>query len=216
MDDTAASSASVVNNSSAMEQQTQPSPISTNSAAPCIFGPSVSSRSSLLAVILASMFTAAMSLTTTPTLESLSWEASSSKLRSSVVLPVPKNPDKSVTGTLLPGSATVGRRAPSELARRLRLGLRLCRRGGAWRFLCSARLYAPICAYAPRLRLVCAVCASFLCCLNRLNKISAKRTRGGVRYRLTKLGGARCECAKSSANVVRRAFPQPRGAASQG
>ena len=117
MDDTAASSASVVNNSSAMEQQTQPSPISTNSAAPCIFGPSVSSRSRRRAVILASMFTAAMSLTTTPTFESLSWEASSSKLRSRVVLPVPRKPDSKVTGTLAPGLGDGrGQRAqPTEL-----------------------------------------------------------------------------------------------------
>ena len=100
-----------------MEQHTHPSPISTNSAAPCIFGPSVSSRSRRRAVILASMFTAAMSLTTTPTFESLSCEASSSRFLNSVVLPVPKNPERSVTGTLVPGSATVdGERAqPTEL-----------------------------------------------------------------------------------------------------
>mmetsp|Transcript_12940 Transcript_12940/g.34370 ORF Transcript_12940/g.34370 Transcript_12940/m.34370 type:complete len:210 (+) Transcript_12940:927-1556(+) len=113
---TAANSANVVKSSSAMEQQTHPSPISTNSAAPCIFWLLFSSKSSLRAVIFASMLTAAMSLTTTPTLESLSCEASSSRFLNSVVLPVPRKPLRSVTGTLAPGSATVddnGRSRPN-------------------------------------------------------------------------------------------------------
>mmetsp|Transcript_13466 Transcript_13466/g.54033 ORF Transcript_13466/g.54033 Transcript_13466/m.54033 type:complete len:526 (+) Transcript_13466:674-2251(+) len=111
--DSATSWLSVENSSSAIEQQMQPSPSSTNSAAasPGLFNggaaatpvppedPSslLSNASNGLRTSFESTLTAATSFTMTPTRSSLAL-ADSRSFWSSVVLPAPRNPDRSVTG----------------------------------------------------------------------------------------------------------------------